>query len=178
MKTVRLAFQWIILAALLVAFSGCAPTSPVVTVQETEDPITPTHVILKESTAAPIPTATEPVLAPEPTWTPDPGVDDMPEYYGGLVVNMDYVGQTLNMRPKTGFLLRLGGDFDWAVRFEPGDVVTENRKVPLEEGEQGVFVARKRGFVTLTAVGTPTCLQAQPPCARPSVLYKMFILVD
>jgi hypothetical protein len=177
----------------LVLLIACSPPPPVVTLQATEVHSTPTNVILQDPviahTSAPAAGETdgtepareeivEAAKLPEPTETPDPGANDLPDYYGGLVINLDYVGQTLSMRPKQGFLLRLGDEFTWTVSLSPADVVTANNKVSLDLSEQGVFVARKRGYVTLTAIGTPTCLRQEPPCTRPNVLYKMFIVVE
>lgn len=102
----------------------------------------------------------------------------MPEYYGGLVITLEDVGKTLTMRTQGGFLLRLGEEFNWSVTVTPSDVITLNSKVSLEPGEQGVYIARKRGSAVLQAIGEPVCLAYDPPCSLPNVLFEMNVLVE
>ena len=45
-------------------------------------------------------------------------------------------------------------------------------------GAQGLYVAHRPWNATLTAVGSPECLKSQPPCARPSILFKLFVVVQ
>jgi hypothetical protein len=134
-----------------------------------------TSIVLLYRSPTPSPTA-----APSATLipTPDPGANDLPEYYGGLVITLDDVGTTLAMRPQGGFLLRLGEEFTWDVTAIPPDVITLNRKVSLEPGEQGVFIARQKGRAVLRAVGQPVCLVYDPPCRLPTVLFEMNVLVE
>ena len=47
--------------------------------------------------------------------------------------------------------------------------------VLVVKGAQGLYVAHRPA--TLTAVGSPECLKSQPPCARPSILFKLFVVV-
>ena len=49
--------------------------------------------------------------------------------------------------------------------------------VLVVRGAQGIYVAHRPGNATLTAVGSPECLKSQPPCARPSILFKLFVIV-
>ncbi|MBU4220205.1 MAG: hypothetical protein KKA10_01060 [Euryarchaeota archaeon] len=49
--------------------------------------------------------------------------------------------------------------------------------VLVVRGAQGIYVAHRPGNTTLTAVGSPECLKSQPPCARPSILFKLFVVV-
>jgi len=134
-----------------------------------------TAIVLVDHSPVPEPTST---AAPTQIATPDPGVDDLPNYYGGLVITLDDVGKTLIMRPQTGFLLRLGKEFSWIVTISPPDIITLNQKVTPEAGEQGVFIARTKGSSVLRAVGNPVCLDYAPPCAIPQVLFEMRIQVE
>jgi hypothetical protein len=159
--------------------AGCLPVERVI-IHEVAggNQATPTHVVLIERT---LPPATE--EAPEEQIIgeevePDPGADDLDTYYGGLAITLDNVGQTLMMKPKQGFLLKLGESFVWSVSFTRADVVTSNQKVTLEPGEQGVFVARTKGKTSLVAIGKPQCLQDDPPCTRPDVMFQMDIIVE
>ena len=94
------------------------------------------------------------------------------------MITLDYVGQTIFMKPGQGFLLQFGDSFDWKITVDPPEVMTINQRyVPLE-GEQGVWIARQEGKATLRAVGSPRCLQNDPPCARPNVLFTLKVEVE
>lgn len=158
------------------SLSGCQVENSTVAHTVTPTPsIEPTSIILVYR--SPVPSATDiptPVLTP----TPDPGVDDLPGYYGGLVVTLDDVGKTLTMRTRGGFLLRLGEEFQWIVTVTPPDIITLNEKVSLGPGEQGVFIARKKGRAVIQAVGEPICRKFDTPCTLPTVLFRMNVLVE
>lgn len=102
----------------------------------------------------------------------------MADYYGGLVVTLDHVGQTVVMKPGQGFLLRLGDDFIWTVSTEPADILTLNQKFTPASGEQGVFIARKKGISKLSALGVPVCVNRNPPCPRPDVLFELSLVIQ
>lgn len=104
--------------------------------------------------------------------------DDVADYYGGLVVTLDYVGQTIAMRPGQGFLLRLGTGFMWNVYVEPEGSLTKNPNITPEHDEQGVYIARKKGIASLSAVGVPDCVNYKPPCTRPNVIFKLTIDIN
>lgn len=130
----------------------------------------PTATLPPASTAAAMPT--------EAAVLDDLESGDLPDYYGGTVVTLDYVGQTIFMKPGQGFLLQLGDSFDWEITVDPTEVLTVNQRyVPLE-GEQGVWIARQEGGATLRAVGSPICLQNNPPCTRPNVLFTIKVEVE
>lgn len=167
-----------ILIAVLAAFFFSSCTTSNQPINEAAIPtvtLEPTSVVLLYPSPVPSPTQ-----QPTPYMTPtlDPGANDLPEYYGGLVITLDNVGETLKMRPQGGFLLRLGEEFQWDVTLTPQDIITLNQKVSLGPGEQGVFIARKKGSVILRAVGEPVCLANDPPCGLPSVLFQMNLLVE
>jgi hypothetical protein len=173
------ALRMLILFALLLLAAACLPVEPAVVQHVSEEQThTPTHVVLIKATARPTPTEmpVEPEIEPE--LVIDPGEDDLDTYYGGLAITLDNVGQTLMMRPKQGFLLKLGETFDWSVSFSAANIITANQKVTLEPGEQGVFVAREKGSTNLIAIGKPQCLLEDPPCTRPNVMFQMTIIVE
>jgi hypothetical protein len=119
-----------------------------------------------------LPTATTKAI-PVATMMDTEETGDLPDYYGGLVITMDYVGQTITMRPGQGFVLRLGKDFHWVVSITPADLLTINKKITPELDEQGVYIARKQGLAVLSAIGEPICLRSNPPCTRPKVLFQL-----
>ena len=158
------------------ALSGCqAEIAPAIFEPTPVSTIEPTSIVLVYQ--PPVPSAT---AMPSSTLalTPDPEANDPSEYYGGLVITLDDVGKTLTMRRQGGFLLRLGEEYNWSVSVHPPDVLTQNKKIPLEPGEQGVFLARQKGRAVLRAVGEPVCLADDPPCLRPAVLFEMNVLVE
>lgn len=139
---------------------GATPTAPVIQAAIPSVTVTP----------SPVPTEAVQVM---PSETPDLGADDISGYYDGLVITLDHVGQTIGIIVGQGVLLRLGADFDWSVSVEPAEILTQNRKVTTVPGEQGVYIARKKGKVVLSAVGDPVCSKIDPPCSRPSVLFRI-----
>jgi hypothetical protein len=159
---------------LCLFISACGSQQTVETAELTR---TPTPVFTVQIAAPPpvmLPSATN-IPQPILTATPDDEAGDLADYYGGLVVTLDYVGQTITMNTGQGFVLRLGNEFDWKVEITPEDLLTINRKITPEQGEQGVYVARKKGVAYLSAIGSPKCLQNDPPCSRPTVLFKLVL---
>jgi hypothetical protein len=138
--------------------------------------VQPTQLMQNTVVPTPSPSAmvTSTVVIPVlETPTPDFYADDLEAYYDGLVITLDYVGKTVEIYKAQGILLRLGADYDWIVSFEPVSLITANRKITPEAGEQGVFIARERGKAVLSAIGTPKCSKQEPPCLRPSLLFTM-----
>jgi hypothetical protein len=84
----------------------------------------------------------------------------------------------VRLRKREWFLLALGEDFDWQVTAEPASVLSISVRYAPAPGEQGIFVARERGAAELRAMGNPKCLKVDPPCARPSVLFKINVVVE
>jgi hypothetical protein len=157
---------------LCLLISACASNQTVATQDVTQIPTPTLSQRIETPSLIPLPSATsttQPVL----TGTPEGEMGDIADYYGGLVITLDHVGQTITMKPGQGFVLRLGGEFQWDVVIDPGNLLTINRKITPEQGEQGVYVARQKGAARLSAIGRPNCLQNDPPCSRPSVLFKL-----
>ena len=75
------------------------------------------------------------------------------------------------------FLLNLGADFDWTVTIADPAVVDRVRNVSVIAGAQGLYEARAAGRTTLTATGDPLCRRSTPPCAAPSRLFQVDIVV-
>jgi hypothetical protein len=168
----RIRVAWL-LAVLILA--GCGTVAPPVIENRPPLPPAATSIVLEART--PVPTLA-PTPLPSPSPTMDPGINDLPDYYGGLVVTLDYAGQTITMRRGTGFLLLLGESYHWQVSIDPPEMLTPNMKITPEPGEQGVFVAREQGNATLTAIGEPLCLKEDPPCARPNLLFRLQLIIN
>jgi hypothetical protein len=112
-------------------------------------------------------------LLPTPTLDNDP-----PYYFGGLVITLDNAGQTIPLKKGQNFLLSLGSNYQWDVTVVPVEILSRNMKITPGAGEQGLYIARQPGTATLSAVGNPICRMAQPPCERPSVLFRINVLIE
>lgn len=170
-------FPRIISWLCVILMSACAAPAPGLRADPTTlvpSSPSPLPVIFTPSPAhsyTPVPADLLPAVTP----TPESGSEDLAEYYDGLVITLDYVGQTIQIILGQGILMRLGDEFIWSIEIEPADVLTINQKITPEPGEQGVFIARKKGKATITAVGSPLCSFEDPPCLRPSVLFQMVV---
>jgi hypothetical protein len=87
-------------------------------------------------------------------------------------------GQTLTFQVGQNFLLFLGNDYAWKATAGDPAVVGHLPDVFIVPGSQGLFEARQPGHTTLTASGDPACRQAQPPCAVPSKVFSVQIVVQ
>ena len=135
---------------------------------------TPPQVVVMIHTLSPTPVPTQMILSTA-TVTPN---GDPSNYYGGFLVTMDYVGQTIAMQKGQSFLLSLTDFYVWQVDIIPAEVLSKNQKITPAKGEQGVFIARKAGKTTLKAVGKPICRDATPACERPDILFTLHVVVN
>lgn len=94
------------------------------------------------------------------------------------IVTLADDGQTIRLHPSESFLLKLGSDYDWTVAIADQTVVSRVMNVMVVRGAQGLYQAKRTGQTVLTATGDPTCRQAQPPCARPSRLFRLQLVVQ
>jgi hypothetical protein len=86
-------------------------------------------------------------------------------------------GRTITLNVNETFLLKLGEGYDWNITIDDQTIFSRVVNVLVVRGAQGIYVAHRPGNATLTAVGSPECLKSQPPCARPSILFKLFVVV-
>lgn len=82
-------------------------------------------------------------------------------------------GRVIDLALGDQVLLALGEDYVWTVRVADTDVLGRVVNVTVIQGTQGVYEARRTGQTTLEATGDPPCRQAQPACARPSLLFRV-----
>jgi hypothetical protein len=161
-----------ILIVFLIGLPACAPAAQA-SLPATATDAEPTAIVLYYRT--PKPSLTPIIPTPTITYTPNP---DPEEYFGGMVVSMDEVGQKIPLRLTQNFLLSLGSEYTWSVEIDPPQVVSRNMKITPLPGEQGVYIARRRGEAVLLATGAPACRQSQPPCKQPDVLFQITIVVE
>lgn len=86
-------------------------------------------------------------------------------------------GRTITLNVNETFLLKLGEGYDWNITIDDQTIFSRVVNVLVVRGAQGIYIAHRPGNATLTAVGSPECLKSQPPCAMPSILFKVFVVV-
>jgi hypothetical protein len=75
-------------------------------------------------------------------------------------------------------LLQLGEDDVWTVNVADQGILKRMINIMVIRGAQGIYVAGKPGTTRLSAIGDPICLQNQPPCAAPSIQFKITVIVQ
>lgn len=151
--------------------TACENNAPVIERSSTSTLPEPTSVpVLYRS---PVPTLTATIPLPTPTENLDPDY-----YFGGMMITLDDVGNTIVLKEGQDFYLSLGEGYEWIVEIDPPELVSQNLKITPEPGDQGVFIARETGLAVLRATGSPGCRTANPPCMRPDLLFELYIQVE
>jgi hypothetical protein len=97
---------------------------------------------------------------------------------GSPQVTLSQNGQTISVQVGDTFLLDLGNNYDWQIVVDHPEIVSRVVNIIVVRGAQGVYKALASGSAQLTATGDPTCRQSKPPCAAPSLLFKLNIVVS
>jgi hypothetical protein len=93
-------------------------------------------------------------------------------------ITLEDNGKTFNLKVGDSFLLNPGTDiYDWTVTVDNENVLHLKMAVLIIRGAQGIYDALAPGTATLSAIGNPTCLQASSPCALPSILFTVTVIV-
>ncbi len=87
-------------------------------------------------------------------------------------------GRTITLKVNETFLLNLGEGYDWNITIDDQTIFSRMVNVLVIRGAQGIYVAHRPGNATLSAMGSPQCLKSQPPCAMPSILFKLSVVVQ
>ncbi len=95
----------------------------------------------------------------------------------GRIITLDDNSKTITLRVNETFLLQLGEGYDWNITIDDQTVLSRVVNVLVARGAQGIYEAHKPGRATLTAVGDPLCRRAKPPCAAPSRLFSLNVVV-
>jgi hypothetical protein len=90
-------------------------------------------------------------------------------------ITLDDNNTTLNLSVGGTFLLKLGEGYDWNINVSDQSVVSRQVNISVIRGAQGVYAAHKVGTADLNAVGVPVCRSSVPPCAAPSINFKLHI---
>ena len=86
--------------------------------------------------------------------------------------------QTIELNVGDTFLLKLGEEYMWNVEIDNDDIVSRVKNIAVIRGAQGVYEAKMPGSVTLSAAGDLPCREEVPPCAAPTILFKIQINVS
>ena len=84
-------------------------------------------------------------------------------------------GRTFTYPVGDSFTLKLGASYDWEI------TLGEQAVLSFKAGDddvQGTLEALQPGTVLLTAIGSPKCLQSNPPCMMPTVLFNVTLIVE
>ena len=134
------------------------------------------------STGIVMPSATLPpsdiiVIIPSTTETVSVGSNDAVP--STIEVTMADNGRTLQLNVGDGFLLNLGSDFyDWSVEIDNQAVVSRELNISVIKGAQEIYRTRSSGTATLSATGSPQCMNLTPPCMVPSILFRIDLIVQ
>ncbi|MCB0003832.1 MAG: hypothetical protein KDI07_05825 [Anaerolineae bacterium] len=171
-------------AAGLLFVSACAPvvTSPESLATPITESSAPTAL---SATAVAFDTSTEPladvtpvtVTAATPT-EPPADATAAPEAGQQKTVTLDDQGKTIDLLVGERFLLNLGEGYTWEVEISDPNVVSRVTNITVIRGAQGVYEALQPGTTTLSATGDPACRQTKPPCAMPTTLFTVTLVVS
>ncbi len=156
MATSRVRGLWATLFIFSLLLGACAPASSVVPGSAGSTPV-PTVVV------------NPPSVTPEPT-AGGPGDHD-------ITVTLDDNGRALELKPGDRFLLKLGEGYTWTVDIADQSIVSRVPNVMVVRGAQGIYEAHQAGQTELTAAGDPQCRASNPPCAMPSLEFRLTLIV-
>ena len=92
------------------------------------------------------------------------------------VITFDDNGRIFTYAVGDTFMLDLGaGIYDWEIALDDETIFSFKSG---DDGARGVLEALQPGAVLLTAIGNPRCLQSDPPCMMPTVLFKVTLIVE
>src|SRR3989337_659694 len=74
--------------------------------------------------------------------------------------------------------VKLGEEHMWNVEIDNDDIVSRVKNIAAIRGAQGVYEAKMPGSATLSASGDLPCREEVPPCAAPTILFKIQINVS
>lgn len=148
---------FLISALLFVFLSACAPKSH-----------SPTEPLIPEVSTT-LPESIEPST---------PGSENVQAALP-QTITMNDNGKTFTAKVGDSFLLNLGADiYNWEASVDDQSVLALKMGVMVIKGAQGIFEALQPGTALLTAVGNPKCLDSDPPCGMPSVLFRITVIVQ
>ena len=95
-----------------------------------------------------------------------------------ITVTLENNNQTIELKTGQTFLLKLGEEHMWNVEIDNDNVVSRVKNIAVIRGAQGVYEAKMPGTAILSAAGDLPCREEVPPCAAPTILFKIQINVS
>ena len=86
-------------------------------------------------------------------------------------------GATVELRVGDRCLLKLGDWYDWSLNVADTSILSRVQNIAVVKGAQGLYEALKPGRTTLSGTGDPACRKSTPPCAAPSILFEVTVVV-
>ena len=176
-----------VLAAIATGLMFVSACAPVVTNPESlaSSTVESTATTLPGTAAVATITLTEPLVPVSPTTAtaatptePPSGATAEPATGQQKTVTQEDQGKTIDLLVGERFLLNLGEGYRWEVEVSDPNVVSRVNNITVVRGAQGVYEALHPGTTTLTATGDPACRQAKPPCAMPTTLFTVTLVVS
>lgn len=93
------------------------------------------------------------------------------------IITLEDDSKTITLKKGEIFLLKLGEDFNWNIDIDNQTVISRVMNIMVVRGAQGVYEAHNSGQATLSGVGDPLCLTADPPCKIHSIQFKLNVVV-
>ncbi len=134
------------------------------------------YIILSLTIAILIFTISHPVLAQMEEHTTDILVGPVSTETAPITLDDD--GKTITLQVNETFLLKLGEGYDWNIAINDQTIISREVNVLVVRGAQGIYKAHNIGRTTLAAVGDPLCRKSVPPCAAPSRLFRLYVVVS
>ena len=94
---------------------------------------------------------------------------------GMVVVQKEDTNQTINLGLHDRFILMLGSDLNWTVKFDPVGSITRVPNSTSTGGIQGIYETQQSGTATLNAIGAPICKAGE---ACPQFLINITVHFD
>lgn len=95
-----------------------------------------------------------------------------------ITITQENNDQTIKLNVGDTFLLKLGEEHMWNIEIDNDDVVSRVKNIAVIRGAQGVYEAKMPGSAILSAAGDLPCRDEVPPCAAPTILFKIQINVE
>jgi hypothetical protein len=87
-------------------------------------------------------------------------------------------GKIIHMVVGQSFLLKLGLNYDWNISVSDLNVISRVKNIAVIVGAQGIYDALAKGTAVLSVVGDPQCRTATPPCASPTIMFSVTVIVN
>lgn len=86
--------------------------------------------------------------------------------------------KTINLKAGSSVLINLGATtYDWKLAENDSNILSLVKNAELVKGAQALYKVDTAGETDIAATGEPTCFKSNPPCANPSLEFKVHLIV-